>query len=390
MVGNNEDAWRATPHIWFEVGKNGSYGCCFVGSRSIGNNKFAAQSGMNEHGLTFSRLSSYHPLQENDQESLKLIQSPDLFLMEVLHSCKNIDEVEAQLSQYDRSCFIGDIFVYVEPSGKFLIVEPYNLMQGTDPYYVQANYCPTITSERERRIQERYRKGSDMLSKEIDTSWDFCTRLSKEMHVSRHKINDGTLLTTIWSITDLNFKLFFYHDYNSSVSFDLMKELAKGNHQLEIESMFPENKNFTQLKRYVTPFNTSWLRVVLTSFGAFFFISSFIFIIGVLSAKRKKRNRSILFLLFLLLFLAFSYMFILATTQDIFYLSAPYESPVSNFITVGSYFPYVILFLIPLIAYVIWKKSALRNWNPLSKILLALNTLALSCIIFSFFYWRLL
>jgi hypothetical protein len=390
MVGNNEDSWRTTPHIWFETGKNGSYGCCFVGSRSIGNNRFAAQSGMNEHGLAFSRLSSYHPIQTNDEKSLKLIENADLFLMEVMHSCKSVDEVEAMLAQYDRSCFIGDVFVYVEPSGKYLIVEPYNLIHGTDPYYVQSNYCPSITSETERRMQERYRKGSDLLSKEIGTSWEFCTRLSQEMHVSRDKISDGTLLTTIWSTEDLNFKLFFYHDFTSSISFDLMEELAKGDHQVGIESMFPENEDFTKLKEYITPFNTPWLRVVITSFGGFFLLSGFIFMIGVLSAKRKKRHGSSLFLLFLVLFLSFCYMFVLASTQEIFYFPAPYKSPVSNTITVGAYFPYIIIFLILVIIYLFWRKSALRNWNVLSKILLSLNAFALACVIFGLFYWKLL
>ena len=166
MVGNNEDAWQTTPHIWFETAKNGNYGCCFAGSRIIGQNKYAAQSGMNEHGLTFSRLASYHPKQESSKaRPLKLIEYPDLFLMEVMRSCKNIDEVYALLNQYDRSPYLQDVFVYVEPSGDYLVVEPYRLIRGSDPSYVQANFCPSITSENDRRKLARYRDGRDMLQR---------------------------------------------------------------------------------------------------------------------------------------------------------------------------------------------------------------------------------
>ena len=51
MVGCNEDAWRTTSHIWFEVGQNKQYGAAFTGSRWDGENGYAPQSGMNEHGF---------------------------------------------------------------------------------------------------------------------------------------------------------------------------------------------------------------------------------------------------------------------------------------------------------------------------------------------------
>ncbi len=65
FLGSNEDAWRTTPHIWFEEAKLiGSYGAAFTGSRYDGENGYAPQSGMNEMGLAFERLASYHPKQD--------------------------------------------------------------------------------------------------------------------------------------------------------------------------------------------------------------------------------------------------------------------------------------------------------------------------------------
>ena len=72
MVGCNEDAWRTTSRIWFENAKTvNEYGACFTGSRKVGANRFAPQSGMNEVGLVFSRLVAHSPIQQVNQENKK-------------------------------------------------------------------------------------------------------------------------------------------------------------------------------------------------------------------------------------------------------------------------------------------------------------------------------
>lgn len=389
MVGNNEDAWRTTPHIWFETAKNGNYGCCFVGSREIRKNKYAAQSGMNEHGLTFSRLASYHPKQENSKaKQLKLIENPDLFLMDIMHSCKNIDEVYALLNQYDRSPYLQDVFVYVEPSGDYLVVEPYRLIRGSDPSYVQANFCPSITSESERRNQKRYRDGRDLLNKKIDTSLEFCTQLSKQMHVCRDKIVDGTLLTTIWNTSDLTFNVFFYHDYANGMSFNLKEELAKGDHQLSINELFSENEEFEELKTYITPFNTPWLRFALAFVGFFFLISGIYFIISAMRSSRPKRLRSIYLVMSFTLFASFVYLFFLATTINVYYFPSPYQSS-SIFESTASFIPYFISGLLLILGILAWRKKESFSLSFFTKGLILVNALALIGVFIGIFYWKL-
>lgn len=389
MVGNNEDAWRTTPHIWFETTRNGNYGCCFVGSREIGKNKYAAQSGMNEHGLTFSRLASYHPKQENSKaKQLKLIENPDLFLMEIMRSCKNIDEVYALLNQYDRSPYLQDVFVYVEPSGESLVVEPYRLIRGSDPSCVQANFCPSITSETERRNQKRYRDGRDLLNKKIDTSLEFCTQLSKEMHVCREKIGDGTLLTTIWNTSDLTFNVFFYHDYTNGMSFNLKEELAKGDHQLSISDLFSENEEFEALKTYITPFNNPWLRFVLAFVGFFFLISGIYFIISAMRSSRPKRLRSIYLVMSFALFASFVYLFFLATTINVYYFPSPYQSS-SIFESTAAFLPYFISGLLLILGILAWRKKETVAVNFFTKGLILVNALALIGVFIGIFYWKL-
>ncbi|MFT5858588.1 MAG: hypothetical protein ACI865_000676 [Flavobacteriaceae bacterium] len=389
MVGTNEDAWRTESQIWFETGSEGEYGACYTGSRKVGHDSYAAQSGMNEHGLVYSRLESYHPLRINSKgKDRKKIDRPDDFLKQILHLCKDVNEVDAYLKQYDHSIFIDDVFIFIDPTGYYLVVEPYSMQIGREANYVLSNFCPSITTEDQRRNLGRYRSGVDYLVAGADTSHQFCTSLSDTMHVCRDKLGDGTLLTGIWDTKNKVVNLHFYHDYSTVVGFNIMEELAKGNHAIDIISLFPVNTEFEQLKTYVTPFNTPSLRIALSLLGLFFFISSALF---ALSSIRKKVNRYRLFRVFvsLLCLVMFLYMFALVTNHDIYYFSAPFVHFNSPLISISSFIPFVMLIaIIPLVRfnYSVIKKN---TWSFFWKLLITSNSISFVVLFWTFVYWGL-
>ena len=140
----------------------GTYGAAFTGSRYDGENGYAPQSGMNELGLAFERLASYHPKQDAFENREK-ITNPTNYLKDILHSCASVEEVQAYISRFDHSYFIEDVFIYVEKSGKYLVVEPYMLTEGNDPSYVISNFCPSITSfEKATQLQNRFKCKSSL------------------------------------------------------------------------------------------------------------------------------------------------------------------------------------------------------------------------------------
>ena len=158
FFGSNHDAWFTTPHIWFENATIDKYGAAFTGARFDGENGYAPQSGMNEMGLAFERLVSYHPKQRSFANR-KTISNPTKYLKDILHTCKTVEEVQEYISKYDHSYFIEDVFIYVDKSGKYLIVEPYTLTIGNEPTYVISNFCPSITPEQNANKLDRYRNG---------------------------------------------------------------------------------------------------------------------------------------------------------------------------------------------------------------------------------------
>lgn len=158
IVGCNEDAWRTSSNIWFEVGNNNSYyGAAFTGSRFDGKNGYAPQSGMNEYGLVFSRLASYHP--ENKTKKIKnrlKITNPTFYLKDILHTCRTVEDVKKYIEKHDYSYFIEDVFIYIDKSGKYIVIEPYKILSGNNASYVLSNFCPSITSKEDSNKLERY------------------------------------------------------------------------------------------------------------------------------------------------------------------------------------------------------------------------------------------
>lgn len=388
IVGCNEDAWRTTPHIWFEKGK-GNYGAAFTGSRFDGNDGYAPQSGMNEAGLVFSRLAARTPKNRNRQTvNKKQITNPSIYLKEILHSCATVLEVYNYISKYDHRFFIEDVFIYIDKSGEYLIVEPFSMSFGNDSTYVLSNFCPSETSTQDAYKQIRYRNGSEFLKNKIDTTFEFYTRMSDTMHVCRDKRGDGTLLTSIWDITNGNVSLYFYHNYDTMIRFNLDEELSKGDHIIAIAPLFPENSEFEQLKNYQTPKNNLYISLFLIAAGCLFLFTSLFYLITLLTNESKAYSY-IRFILFLLGSVLFYYMYVLCTEIYIFYFSAPYSNPYNIFVTLTSYIPFVLLILLIPLFIINVKLFMMKRWSSFSTFLLTLNNSVYVILIWLFNYWGL-
>ncbi len=348
MVGCNEDAWRSSPHIWFvQAKKDQSYAACFTGSRRVGPNRYTPQSGMNAQGLVFSRLVAFHPKENTDLSNKKKVPAEAEYLTHILQSCATIDEVKNYIDAYDHSVFIDDVFMYVDCSGDYLIVEPYKLIEGNDASYVLSNFCPSITSNELARKQLRYKNGVDFIKKnKVQASLDFCRDLSDTMHVCRKRNGDGTLLTSIWDTENNLVNLYFYHDYDTNIQFNISEESAKGDHMLSIPDLFPINAEFEHFKQYKTPFNVNALRVGLVWIAGILCLCSLYLLISLFRQNRGFSFTWIKAVFAIINILLVAYLFVLATTIGVYYFDAPYRSMNSVWVSLSSYLPMLLLLLI--------------------------------------------
>ena len=388
MMGANEDAWRLSSTIWFEIaGRNSNYGAAFTGSRLDGKNGVAPQAGMNEQGLAFQRLASWHP-DLGIQKGKRPVENQTAYLKMILHTCKTVAEVGTLVGRFDRSCFREDVFLYTDKSGDYLIVEPYKLIRGCKPSYVISNFCPSITTPAKAAEIDRYRKGAAFLQLKSDSGLAFCKALSDTMHVCRKKIGDGTLLTSIWDLKQLKVNLFFYHDYGKTKQFSLPEELKKGDHQLAVAGLFPPNPEFQKLKDYQIPKNNAVMGATILGCAGIF-ILSFCFFILMLRKKTCRTERNATLLIMPVLAAMTWFIWILLENSAIFYFPAPYRNPVSMTNSLASYFPDILLLLLTPLSVRCFQLFRKKAKNPFFNAAYAGNLFLLFLLSGLFVYWQL-
>lgn len=392
MVGCNHDAWLTTPKIWFENAKQyNAHGTVFTGSRQVSPNRTTPQSGMNTAGLVFSRLSSFYPKQKKRFKDRRNITNEADYLSEVLHRCATVKEVKKYIQQFDHSFFLNDVFIYIDRSGDYLIVEPYKLIEGNNPNYVLANFCPSITNNQQARKLERYRNGRDFLKRhKASASIDFSTALSDTMSVCRSRNGDGTLITSIFDTKEKVVSIYFYHNFDTLVQFNLTNELSKGDHMLNIAEIFPRNPEFERLIDFNTPSNTPVLRILLVlSAGLLAFISFALFLSHIQKNKTTPLTLKSVIGIVLLNFILIAYIVVLLTNNSIFYFDVPYQHYHSSLISASSFTPFLLLGVFMPIAIHTRNRVKSNKTKLWVKMIFVLNHTIYFMLLLGFGYWGL-
>jgi hypothetical protein len=205
------------------------------------------------------------------------------------------------------------------------------------------------------------------------------------MHECRARIGDGTTYTTIYDLQERLIYLYFYHDYSRCVTFNLQKELAKGDHALLMSSLFPPNPEYIRFTRYKTPFNSTGLRLALNLIRVFLVLSALCFLL--IYVRGRKDHFLWLVLPVMNLGLAY-YVYNLLSDIYIFYFDAPFKKDGAFMFNLSAYFPVGLLALfIPVT--VITALYYRRSGNKYHRFLLLLNTLSYGILLALFAYWSL-
>lgn len=232
MLGNNEDYWKPNTRIWFAPSKEGNFGAVYIGQDDM-----IPQGGINEVGLAFDLLSTEYKEVKNFAGKKEF---PMDFEKHILGTCTTVEEVKSILIQYDLRLFETAIWVFADSNGKYLVVEGDSLIIGDDSYYIQSNFYPSCTQNLDDVNIPFYQKGRKFLnSQQPDTSLSFCSSIMDSMH--QEWGFGGTLYTTIYDLNEGIIYLYFYHDYDTYVKFDITNELKKGKRILSIPDLFPDN-----------------------------------------------------------------------------------------------------------------------------------------------------
>lgn len=390
MVGNNEDSWSQNSRIWFEQGAINKFGVAYVGYT----HKIHPDGGMNEFGLAFDAFTM--PSKENIPE--RDVNKSDfeyVQLKTIMQQCQTVDEVYDFLNKLNLQIlngsplFHGSMLLFVDRTGKYLVVETDNLTFGNDDSFVLANFSFADTKDLNSVKMERYRNGTAFLSnKKIETSLSFCTALSDTMSVNRPKVCDGTLYTSIYDLENGLIYTYFFHDFNKYVSFNLKEELSKGDHSYKFSELFPYNDKYQKFLAYQTPYNNSYIFILLILCGILFFFSSIYYLISFLKSS-ENHYKHVKLAISLLGILLSIYMYILIRNQGIYYFPSPYYDENSMMVSFSSYLPWVLLLcIIPIIVFSI-KIIQRKYWPGPTRWLLMGNNITYFILLVFFAYWDL-
>ena len=391
MVGNNEDAWRLDSKISFEIGNTHTYGVAYVG-----HNDLFPQGGMNEAGLAFDGFTVY-PRKLKPVLGKKKVENPADFIKMILQRCKSTEEVKELINQYDRSVFNSAMLLFVDKTGKYLVVEVDTTIMGNDQKYVLSNFCPSVTQNPDDVQIGRYQRGRRFLANKSDTSLNFCVSMMDTMHECRNKIGDGTTYTSIYDLNEGLINLFFYHDFTHSVQFNLKEELKKGNHAIRMLNIFPQNKEYEKFANFKTTFNDLKLRLLLIALSGFLLLAVLYYLFHCLRGLIKKNNEFIstknnvssLLTLFVNIGLIF-FIYLLLTNQSVFYFDAAYNKSTDLFLYYYSlYFPLTLLVLI--VPAIILMVSIFKQDQTalFYKGIVLLNSICYMLMLLLFGYWKL-
>jgi hypothetical protein len=386
MVGNNEDAWRVNSKIWFETGHNGRYGAAYVGHEDG-----FPQGGMNDAGLAFDGFTVY-PQQLRPAPGKKQIDNPAAFIKAIMQQCKTVDDVARVAGQYNRRIFNNGMFLFVDSTGRYLVMEADTLITGNDAKYVLSNFRPSVTKDADEVFIERYQRGRRLLAHRSDTTLAFCTTVMDNMHECRTRIGDGTTYTTIYDLKRKQIFLYFYHNFTHMKPFDLARELKKGDHVLTMSDLFRPNPEYQRFVDHKTPFNSPMLKRFIWCLELLLILFTGYWIAYNLFWRKGPAGNSIysMWLLVVINMALGVCFFILLNNQPIFYFDAPYYVEGKSILNACAHIPLTLLALVIPVGVGNVQVLYTRTVTKLSKRLFMVNTIVYLIALLLFAYWGLL
>jgi len=387
MVGNNEDSWSTTAKLWFEQGIAGKMGAMYVG-----NHLGTPQGGMNEAGLAFDGFTiAMRPMKKLAGRS---IDDAGAFLKKVMQQCHTVDEVYALYSQYDYCMFPNGMLLYIDRTGKYLVVEPDTMIMGSDSAYILSNFCPSVTPGPAAVKIKRYHRGLDLLrSGGENSSLDYCLHMMDTMHECRPHLGDGTLYTNIYDLAERKMYLYFYHDYSKALIYDLDVELRKGDHVLQIPALYPPNSEYGRLLHYKTPVNDRRLVVVLLIGFAWFILSAIVFLSGgIIRLVRQQGPRQWLvrFALVTLYLVLCAYSYTILNDKSIAYMGFYMGAHMGLVYRLAAVAPVALAITVVPLLWLNYKVIRSDEWKRTGKVMLTIGSIISLLFLAMMIYWGLL
>jgi hypothetical protein len=376
LIGNNEDAWSINSQVRFVQGHNGDYGAIYF-DHFNGHpfRKMGPQLGMNEAGLVFDGL-TIQPKHATPVPGRRQVHFDDLMPL-LMRTCATVHEAATLMRAYDFSWLTRSMLFFADRNGDYLIVENDTMMFGNDPTYAVGNWRMGTCSDPDAIPIPRLQTGRALLAEGTTTSVAHGTAVLQSMIACRPKLGEGTIFSALFDPQQGEVHLFFYHDFEERVTFNLKDEFAKGDRTLEMASLFGTRPEYERLKNYITPFHQHWLFwslvVLAAALAVLAAISAFVFLRRLITNFRQRTSSPLLpsVLSMLASGSAIVLTAILLTNESVFYFG------LGNASVFVAYMPLVLAAIVIGLAALVIKDPERREWGARAVIILLLPFIGL-------------
>jgi penicillin V acylase-like amidase (Ntn superfamily) len=238
LVGNNEDWKNPNTKIRFVIPEDGKYGVVYFSFDNL-----SPQGGMNDQGLVFDYMAT-QPLEVKNSVQKKRFRG-DL-MQKVMRECATVKEALQLLDKYNLQYFRKFQVMIVDKSGDSAIIEGDVIQRGKGNFQVCTNFYLSQLKKGEDIPCDRYKIATNLLSKNELTVDAFRNILS-----AVHQEGDwgGTLYSNIYDVNRGLVYLYHFHNYENVVVINLEEEFKKGNHTVDLPSLFPDTFAANQFRK---------------------------------------------------------------------------------------------------------------------------------------------
>ena len=248
LVGNNEDYKIPYTRVWFVPAENGQYGRVYFGY-----DDWSPQGGMNDHGLFFDFFATK---KLEIKLSKKKPKFPGPMIDTMMAEYATVEEVLDMLSQYNLEWMSKIQMFIVDKSGDAAIIEGDEVIRKSGSYQVVTNFRLSKIPEDQRPCRwpawscSRYKRAQRMLAESDTATVAHFRDILKATH--RDNVIAKTLYSNIYDLKNGLVYLYYLHDFDNEVIFDLSEELKKGRHYFELPSLFGKELRYGR-KVYTHP-----------------------------------------------------------------------------------------------------------------------------------------
>ncbi|MFC2158014.1 hypothetical protein ACFLT9_09280 [Acidobacteriota bacterium] len=235
LVGCNEDFTLPLAKFTFIPPAEGKYGVVYFGFEQAWQ-----QGGLNDQGLYFNWAIT-------SQIELSVSSDKELFqgniIEKIMQECASVEEAQAILYKYHHRIFERAQLFIADKTGQSIIYEGDAIQRKFETYQIMTNFRQSRVKPGDPR-DVRFLLTEQLLIRYPVTVGHFRNILS-----SAHQ--EFPAPTQYSMILDLNQGLIYvylFHNYENQLLLTLSDEFKKGNHEYNLENLFPQSFSYTQYK----------------------------------------------------------------------------------------------------------------------------------------------